>query len=305
MGLIGAGRKLVLNTLSALALAWSGSLGSCSPGTVQHDYICEGSDCHPISQEEKEKNGIYSDHTLSPLEITITSSTGETTLHNQDVLVTDEYDYPLANITVYGLQNGHSTLFLATDPNGIHYSSFQVQSRSTRQGYLKTDQAGKFSQQEGNLQEEDLLTLVMRKYQWGKEIISTLTSTQGELLSEQDNVRTYCLTIEQMKNNYLLIPAGILVLASPDGISAKVLKFAQGAFVNEVFNTYIRVMYGEQEGYRISVPLETTNLCGSDDGAVCIISTESLSKQIWSKQEIPYWEIHGSCTPSLLGQYKE
>lgn len=297
------GRKFVLNTLSAITLAGGSSLASCSPGTVENNFLCDETGCHEISKQKKEKNSTEQAH--SSLETTITSLTGEATLFNQKVQITDDFHQPLQNITLYGHHSDQATLLLAVDPSGAHYPSFYVSPTPVQQSAQKADSTNNFAQQASPLETEDLLTLVMKTYQWGKGIMSTLTSTEGELLSEQDDLRTYCLTAEQMKNNYVLIPAGILVLTSPDGLTAKILHIAQGAFVNEVFNTYINTMYGEQAGYLVSVPTQTTNLCGDDDGSVCIISSESLSRQIWSKQEIPYWEIQGSCTPSLLGQYKQ
>lgn len=305
MGLIGASRKFVLNTLSALTLAWSSSLASCSPGTVENDFLCDETGCQHMDKDRNQEWKNSPTANTSSLESTIASSQGQAFLFDQQVQITDEFGQHLPHIQIYGHQSDQATLILAVDPSGAHYPSFYVAPIPFRQHAQKADSTDNFAQQASPLESEDFLTLVMKTYQWGKEIMSTLTSTEGEVLSEQDDLRTYCLTAEQMKNNYVLIPAGILVLTSADGLTTKMLHFAQGAFVNEVFNTYIKMMYGEQSGYLVSVPKQTTNLCGSDDGSICIISTESLSRQIWSKQEIPYWEIQGSCTPSLLGQYKE
>lgn len=285
----------MLNTLSTLFLAGS-SLSNCSSGTMEKNYVCDQNGCQLLSEEE----GVAADSLYLPEGSTlekrvISSATGRVEILGQEVRVVDEDEQPLGGIEVYGQTNSQGTLFLAIDPSAEHYPDFQLRSTGKQDGYANRN----FAQKQDALQSDGLITLVMETYQWGKNVLSMLSSTQGDLLSDGEDSNLYCMTRQQMKNNYVLVPAGIIVLALPEGTASKILKIADGIVINEIFNTFVQVLYGEQEGYLISAPRTAIDLCAdADHDPVCPITTESLSQQLWGKQGIPYWEIIGACTPS-------
>lgn len=294
-------KRLVFNALSSLLLMGGGSLNSsCSSGAVERNYVCDNSGCHLLSEESEsenetgDENGKYTNDfwgSTSHLETGFSSSSGKATVLGEEIIVVDEEHFPLRQIKVYGLENPAERLFLAVDQTGAHYPSFLTKRTDTLESSLKL---------EGALISDEALTLVLEAIEWGKKIMTTFLSTEGDFLEAGKAVNYYCMTASQMKNNYILIPAGILVLSSPEGFSSKILKIAEGVAVNEIFNKFIHSFYGEHEGYLVAVPKTATNLCENNLETVCSITTKSLSQELWSKQGIPYWEIKGTCIPKTL-----
>jgi len=292
MRLIESSRRVILNTLSTLVLVGS-SLSNCSSGTTENNYVCDQNGCRLVSEEDEAAvDSLYLPEGSSSLETRVTSSvTGSVEILGQEVMVVDEDEQPLGGIKVYGQATDQGTLFLAVDPSAEHYPDFQLHSTGKQDGYRDR----KFAQKQDALRSDELITLVLETYQWGKNVLSKLSSTQGDFLSNGKESNLYCMTQQQMKNNYVLVPAGIIVLALPEGTASKILKIADGIVVNELFNTFVQALYGEQDGYLISAPRTAVNLCADVyDDLVCPITTESLSQQLWSKQGIPYWEIIGN-----------
>ncbi len=295
MGMIDTSRKLILSALSATAIAFSG----CSSGTVESNYLCDQNGCHPVSsatdQTHPSSSSSFSSSGKS-LETTITDATGRTTLFNQQLSITDEKQQPLPNIKVYGLNNGQQQFYLAVDPAGEHYPEAVSQHNGNLESHLETGAAKPGSQHNSN----GIIDLILKTIDYSKKIIATFGNTdQGDFIRGSNDVNLYCMTLEQMKTSYILVPAGIIFLTTPEGIAGKTVKIANTAALNQIFDAYIKTMYGNEDGYLVAVPQTAIDLCGEEyDGVVCPITSESLSDALWSKRNIPVWEIRGSCTPS-------
>ncbi len=292
MGMIDAGKKLFLNTLSAAAIAISG----CSQGTVENNYVCDEQGCHPGSPTAEQPSSS-SPFATSTLETKVTNTAGSTTIFNQQIKVTDENNQPLSQVTVYGLQDSQQAFYLAVDQTGEYYPTAVSKNNGTLESHLEISlPAGKPGSQNGA---DGIVNLILKAVNYSKKILATLSNAnEGDFISQTKQVNLYCMSLEQMKTSYILVPAGILFLATPEGIAGKTVKIANTAALNQIFDAYIRTMYGDEEGYLVAVPRTAIDLCGENyESAVCPITTESLSETLWSKTNIPVWQIRGSCTP--------
>ncbi len=288
MRVIDAGKKLFLNTLSAAAIALSG----CSSGTVENNYICDQKGCLPVTSAQPSSSSGLS------LEKKITNSKGSITVFNQQINITNDYQQPLPNITVYGLQHGQQTLYLAVDPSGNHYPTALSKNNGTLESHLEISPPAAKPGSQNNT--DGIVNLILKTIDYSQKIIATFANADGgDFIREMDDVNIYCMTLEQMKISYIFVPAGIIFLTTPEGIAGKTVKIANTAALNQIFDAYVHAMYGEENGYLVAVPQTAINLCGQEyENAVCPITTDILSKNVWSKQDIPIWEIRGGCTPS-------
>ncbi len=287
--MIDGAKRLILNTLGAATIALTG----CSSGTVENNYICDQNGCQPVAPSAQPS----SSSNLS-LETKLTNVTGSTTIFNQQINVTNDYQQPLSNVSVYGLHNGQQTFYLAVDPSGEHYPSAISKSNGSLESHLEISSPA--SKPGSRNDANGIINLILKTVDYSKKIFATFANAdEGDFIRESNEVNLYCMTLDQMKTSYIFVPAGIIFLTTPEGIAGKTVKIANIAALNQLFDAYIRTMYGEEDGYLVAVPKTAINLCGQDYGdAVCPITTDILSNNLWSKRDIPVWEIRGGCTPS-------
>ncbi|MBI4151472.1 DUF1566 domain-containing protein [Candidatus Woesearchaeota archaeon] len=294
------GRKRFLSTVSALVLSIGSSFSSCSPEPIERNYFCTDAGCRPVPQESvSTEESVYprtkEEYSSGTLETIVSSQSGTEVVLGETIHVVDQYYNSLSQITIHGLAMENKKLFVATDLLGNHYPALASKEFSFTQSGLQTS---RFSQQKTPLTTDDIVTMVLETVQWGEKVLEKLTSSEGDFLGTTDSTSFYCMTTDQMKQNYLLIPTGIVVMALPESTSSNVLKIAKGMIVSELLTQFLYGKYGKHEGYLVAVPTTGVNLCGGNTDPVCTLSTEQLSAEVWSKTDIPYWEIRGSCIPA-------
>lgn len=216
-----------------------------------------------------------------------TDRSGKVIINDKSFLIKDEYK-PLENITVHYLESKKSYLALAVDEQGGYFpeitSGNSINSNTSQQN-LKQPLWGEI------LLVMDIATRLAYDFQQDN------WSRKKNLLEEQENVNRYCLTLEQMKNDYIDVPAGILLLA-PElaGYETGGLKIALTTPLKALLEKHIITKYGRHSGYQVWEPKTRTSLCEEEyTGLVCKIDREILSKKLWNQAEVPLWRISGPC----------
>ncbi|MDP3734596.1 MAG: DUF1566 domain-containing protein [Nanoarchaeota archaeon] len=219
----------------------------------------------------------------------VTDSSGRVTFNDTPFTVKD--DVTLEGITVHYLESNNHYLALAVDGRGRHFPAVKGGSIDTVEHNLT---------QKPLLQE--LIIIMSLAYQ-GYKLYRSTQSPDRILLEETENINRYCISLEQMKNDYIDLPAGILSLAPAAGDEAEEIEMTITTPLKMLMENYVINKYGEQEGYEIWVPKIDTSFCGNDyKNVVCPIDTPKLSQRLWNKAEVPIWEIKGPCRLDDTGE---
>lgn len=240
------------------------------------------------SDSDKTRSLEDASHFLSK-NISQTDSRGEATLDNLLAVVKDkERHSPLSGVTVYFLDDGEQFLSFVVDESGRYKPGLPQTSTSqhalAEEGVVEQPLVGE-------------LLFVLTTISAGISLYKSSRESRGTLLDDKGNVNRYCMTLEQMTNYYVNVPAGILFLsADTAGYGEEMIKIATNFPLNKLFENHIKEKYGEHKGYEVRVPKTIWSVCGEEyDDIICPITTETLSKRIWEHADVPVWEIKGSC----------
>lgn len=218
----------------------------------------------------------------------VTDFSGRVTFNDTPFTVKD--DVNLEGITVHYLESDDHYLTLAVDGRGRHFPAVKGNSIDTVEYNLT---------QKPLLQE---LVIIMSLAYQGYKLYRSTQSPDRILLEETENINRYCISLEQMKNDYIDVPAGILSLA-PAGDDAEEMEIAVTTPLKMLMENYVIHKYGEQEGYEVWVPKIDTSFCGRDyQGLVCPIDTQKLSQKLWDRTNAPIWKIIGPCSLDDTGE---
>lgn len=224
-----------------------------------------------------------------------TDAEGKVSLNGRKIQVRNSVQ-ALEDITVHYLADQQNELILAVEGRGNYFPKMEETSRQTfflRETELVPDQ---FSS--GNAPSDDSSDSSLDQVIYLEEGSGYRLTPQSprKLLAEDENVNRYCLTLEQMQQDYIDVPFGLISLT---GLSEEI-EIAVTTPLKFFFERYVISRYGRHEAYEVRVPKITTNLCDEneirrDQNILCFINTDSLSQRIWSQADIPLWEIRGSC----------
>jgi hypothetical protein len=256
------------------------------------DELCESGVCIGGSSQETK-------YVQSEKKVTNSSGELEFTLNGENVPVKikNENGEGLEGITVYLSHKGNKNILVSVDPQGNHFPE------ATDFNLTSTDNYALTLSEEVEQQQQPLvgiIALIMGVATLGYKIYKEATKTQwGDLLEEGKDVNKYCMTLEQMQNDYIDVPAGLILLAAEKaGYDTEEIKNSVTTPLKEIFEMYIQTKYGTHEGYEVWSPKEAVSLCGGNyDGVVCDITTESLSQNVWNPNGVPVWKINGYCQP--------
>ncbi len=222
----------------------------------------------------------------------MTDSSGNVvlTVDGEDVTVKvrTEWGTPLDNTSVHYLSGGSATTFVVVDPKGNYIPQRTVLEDTVRQS-LTTETV-----------EQPLLgtiALIMGAVTLGVKVYTELAkSSKRDVLERGTAVTKYCMTREQMSNDLIGVPAGILLLTATEaGVDIEELKIAAMTPLKEIFERYIVSKYGNHAGYEVHVPVVAVRVCeGKYDVAVC----DPNDLRTIFDPNLPYWKIAGTCTPS-------
>lgn len=215
-----------------------------------------------------------------------TDRSGKVTISDKSFLIKDKYK-PLENITVHYLESKKSYLVLAVDEQGSHFP--EINSGDLHQSKQKLNQQ--------SLLREILMVLDIAKLAY--RFHEDNQTREKILLEEQENANRYCMTLEQMKNDYIDVPAGIVFLAPQlAGYDTESFEVAVTTPLKTLLEERLISKYGRQQGYQVWEPKTRASLCGEEyAGLVCKIDREILSKKLWNHAEAPLWRITGPCNP--------
>ena len=217
---------------------------------------------------------------------------------NIPVNVRSELGSSLEGIVVHYIHKGNKNIVLSVDPLGNYFPEVTNFSLSETDSFALTLNENLETQKQPLL--GAAIVLIMKGIGLGNKIYKEASKMQwGDLLEEGKDVNKYCMTLAQMQNDYIDVPAGLILLAAEQaGYDTEEIKIAVTTPLKEIFETYILYKYGEQAGYEVWSPKEAVNLCGgSFEGVVCDITTESLSQKVWNPDGVPVWKIVGACIP--------
>lgn len=221
-----------------------------------------------------------------------TNAQGEVSFPERNVraVVRNEDGNPIPGITVHYAFKDEKNVVLAIDPSGNYIPERAVFSGTS----LRRGGNRRYAASVG-----EFIEFVLENPKAVDEIVEQLGRPHsGDLLEEEEDVNRYCMSLEQITNKTIDVPAGLVVLApEAAGVNTTLVRRAATALLGEIAERHIISRYGEQAGYEVWVPRTAMSVCGEEfDGAVCDISGGQL-EQIWNP-ELPYWRINGSCTPA-------
>ena len=219
-----------------------------------------------------------------------TNSSGKVTINDRLFFIKDKYG-PLEDITIHYLESENKYLSLAIDQQGSHFPEI-------RNGTINNFQSKP-------LLGEILMIMTVAKLTY--DFYKNDQARENILLEEHKNVNRYCMTLEQMQKDYLEVPAGMILLSLElAGYRMDEIKIAATTPLKSIVEKHIIGKYGEYESYEVWEPKIRVSLCGEEyDGLVCNIDSESLSKKLWNKAEVPLWRIVGSCQSPETELFKE
>lgn len=243
-------------------------------------YIATGAIAASACRDEN--GGEVLNHTVAK-----TNAAGEAAIDDLSFSIKDTGSKPLEDITIHVLSNNDHYLALVQDEQEKYLPQLG-------EGSLPS------SQYRGNLQRQGLsqtITFLLSAAVIGKRIYTLLRSSQGEFLYAEENVNHYCMTLEQMKHNYIDIPAGVLLLSLPSEEEEEI-KITHATPIKDIFEGFIVTQYGQHDGYEVVVPKTALSLCEEQyEEILCPIDTETLSRKLWSHAGVPVWRIAGACNP--------
>ena len=214
-------------------------------------------------------NNRFLEHDLKKI-----NSLGMVELGKRNILVKNRNGKPLQNINVYYLSDEKNEIVLAVDP--------------LRDYYPEKEEFSKLEPNKSALIAETIL--IMDFVENYNNLHQDTTKGPGKLLSIEENTHRYCSTMDNLENSVVNVPFGIISIGHTD------IKVALSTPIKTIFRNYVEKQFGKHEGYEVSVPKESVNICGSDyDNVVCTIDSESLSRKVWEPQGMPYWKINGPC----------
>src|SRR3989344_5296921 len=160
--------------------------------------------CTDISCDEEENTDRRKKRPdeLLTKSVEITGRDGRVTVNGLEVLVTDKDGDPLSNKKVYSLSDGqsHFTFVIDNDQNPRYHPQWTEGRLDQRRDALE-DQVRQ--------QLRDPLELIMKIVVTGQEIRQIITDTPRFLMND-DNANVYCMTMPQITDRYVKLPAKII-----------------------------------------------------------------------------------------------
>lgn len=290
-------RQLIRNTVFGLGLALTSACGS-SQSWGEGEAEAEGESISLVSH--------YSQRT---------DQNGQTTFQeegrNVPVRVKDIEGNLLAEIDVHYLFGENSNTILAVDnrgnylPGKLSFTGAKIPPTSTRRHGF----GGEGSDLESMI-ELTIEAITTTRDFLVEECVELAEYQEGDVLERGEDVNRYCLTREQILNNTINVPAGLVFLAVPaDPLTSCLLRIGTTTTLREIAEYFIISRHGKQEGYEVWVPRTAVSLCGENYGNdICSVSdkeSQNILPALWNpnpNSQAPYWRINGACTPRHIGE---
>jgi len=264
----------------------------CVEGGKENDVGNDSSDASPVADtsigipEAEWTNGPFS------YKMKKTSSKGEVSINNIPIHVTSAKGNNLENIAIHLIYDSKNFMAMAVDNKGDYLPDFIEGSSVQFNG--KNDFLG-------------IAKFVLSFLESSHKVVELSNPKKMKLMEDSGNMYKYCASLEQMKHDYIDIPAGIIELAPKvAGFETLHLKIVGTTSLKYIFEKYMENKYSGWEGFEIWTPKTAISFC--DDGKVVCNVDDYLkldkifnSNKVTASETAPLWKIAKECTPQSSG----
>jgi len=230
-----------------------------------------------------------------------TDQNGEANLNiggrNFPIKAENEQGSSLAGVELTGYSDGIHYLIIGSDPRSDYFTEWNDESIVSLEVQIESN----FT----TIQQPLLLDVILTfksVYDFGSDTRHFIDVNKPELLREDENTTKYCITMEQLNNNYIQLPANIILfIAKQVGVvndeSVEEINRSVIGPIKWLYENFIKLKFGEQPGYIISVPKFKPPVCSyfTDDGMLCVIDDQELAQKLFDDYKAIV--IEGPCTP--------